>query len=177
MDIGIDTTSVLLYFMVLPLLLPLIIGLIVIFVFWKDELGRMAGFFIFKPVIAYPVWLWGPFARLNQETTHIKALDSMLLLLPGLVLTVIIVYPLRHLFYQHRLAWLFLIGDILRWGNTWFITSSGLEIFDIKQSVLGILFWGGLIYPSVYSIITLVILLVRRRLLTKSMLVNEFVTK
>jgi hypothetical protein len=159
MDISIDTTSVLFYFIILPLLLPLITGLITIFIFWKDELGRMVGFFVFKPVIAYPIWFWGPFAWLNQATTHIKVLDSVLLFLPGLVLTVIIVYPFRHLFYQHRLAWLFLIGDILRWGNSWLLASSGLGIPEIKRSVLEILIWGGLIYPSVYSVAALVILL------------------
>jgi len=168
MDIGIDTTSALLYFIVLPLLLPLIIGLLTIFMFWKDELGCMIGFFVFKPVIAYPIWFWDPFARLSQATTHIKALDSVLLFLPGLVLTIIIVYPFRHLFDQHRLVWLFLTGDILRWGNSWLLASSGLRIPDIKQSVLEILIWGGLIYPSVYAIIAFAILLIHRRLMTKS---------
>jgi len=165
MDIGIDTTSALLYFIALPLLLPLIIGLIIIFVFWKDELGRMAGFFVFKPVVAYPIWLWGSFAWVNQETTRIKALDSLLLLLPGLVLTVVIVYPFRHFFFQHRLAWLFLIGDILRWGNTWLVTGSGL---DFQNRVLENLVQGGLIYPSVYAITILVIILVHKRLLTRN---------
>jgi len=155
--------------------LPLIIGLIIFSIFWKDELGRIAGFFVFKPVIVFPIWFWGPFAWLQQETTHIRVLDSILLLIPGLILTIVIVYPFRHLFYQHRLVWLFLIGDILRWGSSWIYASSGLGIPDISQSTVELLLWGALIYPSIYAVVVFVVLLIHKILMAKRMMEKELV--
>jgi hypothetical protein len=154
-------TTIVFDFVVLPLILPLIIGLVIIFVFNREELDRMAGLFVFKPVIAYPIWFFGPLAWLQQETTGVRALDSVLLLLPGLVLPIIIVYPFRHLFSKHRLVWLFLMGDILRWGNTWLVFGFGE---DMGNPFVSSLLWVGLVYPSVYSIVVLIILLVHRRL-------------
>jgi hypothetical protein len=148
-----------------PIILPFLIGLIIFITFRKDRIGRLIGAFVFKPVIAYPLWF-----ILVQKTTGVKILDNLFLILPGLALTLVITFFFRQLLLQNRIAWLFLVGDVVRWVNTWFIfRNGGNSSPDIQSPLL----WFGLIYPSVYAIVALLTLMTRTSILSKNEQVNS----
>src|SRR5215212_7471935 len=121
-------TPLYLLFIVLPLALPLIVGIVILVGYGKDELNRLIGFFTIKPVLAYPLWFYitntvetrwydNWFDAINQS------LGPVLSLLPAIILSIVICYVFRDMFI-HPLAWLFLGLDILRMLNTVLLASS-----------------------------------------------------
>jgi len=101
--------------LIVPLLLPFGLGIFILVSSWKIEVSRYIGFLTLKPVFAYPIWFlisWSDW--FNQVYDVNLVLMAIVPLIPGIILTLIIVYLFRHLFGTDKLVWLFLIGDIIR---------------------------------------------------------------
>jgi|GEM_PF-1653888 len=160
---GMDETIV--GFLCVPLLLPFLAGLLMLFFFRKDKMSLLAALFTLKPVAAYPIWWW-LFSLLQNANfpDWLSALESPLLsflpLVPAILLTAMIVFAFRTLFKQRWLAWLWLGGDILRWLNT-FILFAFPGNSETSSSVMLIVFTFGLVFPSFYALLALVIVTTR----------------
>ncbi len=144
------------YILVLPLLLPLIIGIVILVGFWKDELSRMGGFFTLKPVLAYPLWFYIILQYFVSSSSESNPVEGFIPLIPGIVLTVIIAYRFRRLIASNQIAKLFLALDVFRWMYTF---SLG---FQVDPNI-----WFGLVFPSIYALLAVIIVLVRNRKLSK----------
>ncbi len=140
-----------------PLLLPSIIGTIILRKFWEDELSRLTGFFTLKPILAYPIWfvifavflLTKPDSLMSTITYVGENLPIVLLaIIPGVLLTIIIVVVFQRVFKSNKFAWLFLLGDVIRWGYTlyWSIKLSGSS---------QIYYFIGFLLPSIYAAVAL----------------------
>lgn len=147
---GIDPLPLYLFFIVLPLGLPLVAGIIILAGYRKDELNRLMGLIAIKPVLAYPIWFY--LMNTVSTTWYDSWLDKingpLLPLIPAIMLSIVIVYVSRNMF-AHGLAWLFLGLDILRMLNT-FILASSDEMDDFSL-------WFGLLLPSAVAILALII--------------------
>lgn len=144
---------------VLPLILPLILGGIILKRFRQYELSRMAGIFTLKPILMYPLWYFF-FMDLSVSFFEDSSfLAGVLSVIPAIFITILIFARFRNLFSLDRLAWLFLVGDILRWLNTiLFMSSSSGTTFYVFLYV-------GLSLPSLYAVIAFII--IRQRFLEK----------
>lgn len=146
-------------FIVLPLLLPLVIGIILLIGFRSDELHALIALFTLKPVLAYPIWFY---ITTEIETVWYdnwfdsvkQLLGGWLALIPAIILTIGIIYTFRKMFVQ-QLAWIFLYLDILRMLNTFILSSSDrMDNFSFPF---------GLVLPSVIAILALTIVVVRNK--------------
>jgi len=147
--------------LVLPLSLPFAGGIYILVGYWKDNLSRYIGFLSFKPVIAYPIWFFITCTDWFNKVYdyHDPVVMAVFPLFPGIFLTLITVFLFRHLFKVEKLVWLFLIGDIVRWVNS-FVFSAFVDN-DIVFNLFIFLAFFGLAFPSLYTIIALDI--VRKR--------------
>jgi hypothetical protein len=146
-------------FIVLPLLLPFVAGIVLLVWFRKDELDRLIALFTLKPVLAYPLWFYitttiGTYWYDNWFDNIKQLLGSWLPLIPAIILTIGIIYTFRNMF-THPLAWLFLGLDILRMLNT-FILASSDEMDNFS-------FPFGLVLPSMLAILALIIVATRSK--------------
>jgi len=146
--------------LVLPLLFPFGAGIFILVSNWKDEISRYIGFLTLKPVIAYPIWFVISFSDwFNKVYDTNPVLIAAVPLIPGIVLTLIIVYSFRHLFGIDRVVWLFLIGDVIRWMNTFIFTA--FTNSNIVFNIFIFLVFFGLYFPSLYAVVALIV--VRKR--------------
>ncbi|OIN95327.1 MAG: hypothetical protein AUJ21_03365 [Anaerolineae bacterium CG1_02_58_13] len=150
-----------------PLALPLIIGIIILTRFEKENLIRLVASFTLKPVVAYPFWILirfgisplriglmpAPLDLLGDLLLDLRA--SLLAAIPAIALTLAIVYVFRQVF-KARSAQLFLIGDVVRWFYT-FVVSVTVFNYSGSPPYLGmLLIFIGFLLPSVYAIAALI---------------------
>jgi hypothetical protein len=107
------------------LVMPAVIGIVILAAYGRDPLSRMAAFFTLKPVVAAPLWgailIWTRSYNLNETGPAF-----LLSMLPGAILTLLIVWKFRSLFRgaQSRWAWILLGLDGVRWSNSLFLSWS-----------------------------------------------------
>ena len=158
-------TPLYLLFIVLPLALPLVVGIVILVGYCETELNRLIGFITLKPVLAYPLWFYitttvGTTWYDNWFDNINQSFGSLLPLIPAIILSVLIVYVFRNMF-THRLAWLFLGLDILRMLNTLLLASSDeMDNFSLPF---------GLALPSVIAILALIIVSTRSKTVSSSL--------
>ena len=152
-------------FIVLPLLLPLVAGIILLVWYRKAEINRLIALFTLKPVLAYPLWFYitttistywydNWFDNINQ------LFGDWLPLIPAIILTIGIIYTFRNMF-THQLAWLFLGLDILRMLNTLLLASSDeMDYFSFPF---------GLLLPSIIAILALIIVVTRSKTMSSAL--------
>ncbi len=146
-------------FIVLPLLLPFVAGIVLLVWFRKDELNRLIALFTLKPVLAYPLWFYitttiGTHWYDNWFDNVKQLLGGWLPLIPAIILTIGIIYAFRNMF-THQLAWLFLGLDILRMLNTLILASSDeMDNFSFPF---------GLVLPSMIAILALIIVVTHNK--------------
>lgn len=135
---------------VLPLILgPVILGM------HKGELGRLAGWLTLKPVLATPLWIMA-LLGLDELEAGLQ-IGQVLSLLPAIALTGIIIWRFRGLLRgEGRIISLFIVGDALRWLNTFAWMQSGGH-----ASLNDPFFLAGWILPNAYAIMAFVILRLR----------------
>jgi len=149
---GID--EVIVGFLYVPLILPFVTGLLMLILLRKDKLSLLAALFTLKPVIAYPIW-WRLAILLTVDPPEGMSapISSFLSILPAILLTAVIVFPFRALFKQEWLSWVWLGGDVLRWMNTFLLFAFPFS----TGAMLGF----GLMFPSIYALLTLAIMTIR----------------
>jgi hypothetical protein len=135
--------------------LPIIIGPVILRVFAGDPLGKMAGVFTLKPLVATPIWalivVMGNDSKLSPD------IRELLTLIPGIGLTLILVLVFRRLFETERnIAFILLGADALRWLTTFVFVKSHGDPGDA-------LYVAALIMPNAYAVLALVILWLRSR--------------
>jgi hypothetical protein len=134
--------------------LPLILGLTTRFYFKKDELSRMAGWFSLKPILATP--LWALMISIGNSTHLSRDLQAALGLIPGIGLTLWIVWKYRHLLRTETgTVTLLLLGDALRWLNSF--------AWVIDNALDSPFYTAGLILPNAYALMAFVIAWLRKR--------------
>ena len=140
------------------LLMPAVIGIVILAAYGRDPLSRMAAFFTLKPVVASPLWgailIWTRSHNLNESDPAF-----LLSMLPGAILTLLIVWKFRSLFRgaQSRWAWTLLGLDGVRWSNSLFLSSS-------PHPVLGMVSVGiATAMPTLYALVALAVASWRRK--------------
>ncbi len=137
------------------LVLPFGIGLVILIFLGGHRYGTLAGLFTLKPILATPLmmpmvvpWLLFP-----------SATTAALLVVPGIVLTLIILRSFRQLYRPFSaVPYVLLLGDVLRWLSTFLI-------FVLLSEDPKPYFPIGYILPSVYAIMALIIVLLQPKLL------------
>ena len=132
------------------LVMPAVIGIVLLATYGRDPLSRMAAFFTLKPAVASPLWgailIWTRSYNLNESSPAF-----LLSMLPGAILTLIIVWKFRSLFRgpQSRWAWILLGLDGVRWSNSLYFSSS-------PHPVLGMVSVGiATMMPTLYALVAL----------------------
>lgn len=139
------------------LVIPIIVGPMILRSFPEDPLGKLAGVFTLKPIVAsavLAVLLLNPWNKADPgDVAHWSVL-------PGAGLTVLIVWKFRHLYVPATpLAYLFLAADFVRFGNTYvWLRALGAEATDVALYSLV----AASLLPSAYAILAVVILTIRR---------------
>jgi hypothetical protein len=158
-------TPLYLLFIVLPLALPFVVGIVILVGYGKNGLNRLIGFFTIKPVLAYPLWFYitnavetrwydNWFDAINQS------FGPLLPLIPAIILSIVISYIFRDMFI-HPLTWLFLGLDILRMLNTFILASSDeMDNFSLPF---------GLALPSMIAILALIIVTTRNKTINSNL--------
>ena len=108
-----ESVAIVLIFTWPAYVLPLILGPIILTLFRRDDVSRMAGWFTMKPLLATPLWAmmlaWGENANVSQEFKAVMGL------IPGIGLTLWIIWNYRHVLRTDtEIVILLLIGDALR---------------------------------------------------------------
>ncbi len=149
-------------FAVPALILPLILGIIILFAY-RTRLGRLLAAFSLKPVIATPLWAsliaWAiSYPNLAETNSPLITLS----LLPGVVLTLIIVLIFKDLYRPVRgIPYLFLALDLFRWLDTYAMVRSlypdGISLLFIALAL------GAILLPSAYAVLALAFLRAQKR--------------
>ena len=146
------------YLLVLPLFVPLILGVIIWIRFSSDKLSRLASLFTLKPILAYPLWFFiflSGFRNLSNPDPGTELLS----LLPGAILSVAIVYRYRDLINEDGLAKWFLGLDIYRMFNTLLFMEATFA------NITGYIFlFIGLVLPSAYAVFALIAAIRRNKM-------------
>jgi hypothetical protein len=156
----ISENDIVLQFLILPIILPFLFGLIMLILFRKDAASRLVAMVTLKPVIAYPVW----FLFLLTDLSNNNFSTIVIGLIPAVSLTVGIVLLNRKVFFKYKiLAAIFLGLDASRMLNTLLIWA-GLG----DEPPEPILFSFGLALPSLIAVAALVFTIARRVYLSRS---------
>jgi hypothetical protein len=142
-------------------ILPVITGLVFLGSnrFRSDALNWAATAFALKPLLATPIWaalwLWSGYEADHQF--------YYLTILPGMLLTVILVIAFRNLFKTHSLlVSLLLVGDVIRWVYTFIMFAPWLE-FSAHNKTLDVWYPIALILPNAYAAAVLLMAFLRAR--------------
>ena len=130
-------------------LAPIVVSMITLSISIKHTIAKYIGLLSLKPVL---IWflLW-----LIEDVDFIERLSVpySAAIVPELILTTGIVYFFRGLFRSHKLAWIFLIADIVRWLviliTSWLIPPV-FEVYYSPSFYVWVFFL--LVYPSLYAI-------------------------
>lgn len=135
--------------------LPAILGPVILRLYRGDELSKLAGVFTLKPLLA--TLLWAFIYSLGITLDLPEGAVQILLLIPGIGLTMLIVLAFKRLFRSEtRIALVLLVVDALRWLNTF----AWVRSRDVLESPL---YMVALILPNAYAIMALAILWFRAR--------------
>jgi hypothetical protein len=161
-----DTIDTFVYIFVLTLpayILPLIAGPLILVFFRKDPLARLAAFFTLKPIIATPVWILLYQLTLSVHYIYHTFAFYLATLLPGFLITLILVYGYRFLFRSSPVFFSLLIGlDVVRWSYTFFLFLPVLG-FSPVELVEGPWFTVALVFPNLYAAMALILVFGRFR--------------
>lgn len=131
-------------------LVPLVIGLITLGKFGKQDVAKYIAFLSLKPIFIWFLLLlvadFDFFRRLYAPYSFA--------VVPELILTLVILYCFKHLFRRHKLAWLFLLGDVIRWLSLFIeslIPDPIPEPYFYTQFY--VFFFFLLIFPSFYAVV------------------------
>jgi len=137
--------------------LPLIAGIAILIYFRGDPIRGLAGAFTMKPVLATPVWLY-----IILTITEVGNRGSPPTLIPGIGLTLLLLYLFRRLFRTERKAFLLLLaGDAVRWLYSlaylrfWMGSLGDLTLKDPPFLV-------GILLPNAYALMAFLFLWIRR---------------
>ena len=106
------------------LIVPFVVG--VFFISDKNNnsnrLRKLTGWFIFKPIITTPIWifviLYSNYLFISQPSIF----WSLISIAPAIITTIIIVYKFRDLFYlKNFVAWILLDGGVFLWQLTFLL--------------------------------------------------------
>jgi hypothetical protein len=159
---GFQFVSVVLMITAPALVLPLLFWMIIHFMFRADPLERLAGPFTLKPVIA--TILWAVILQLNAVAAVPAAVVKPLTVIPGIGLTLLIVWANLDLFRgEPKWAWILLVMDTLRWLSSFL----WLE-FDGSIAFTGPLFWLAMGLPSIFAIMAIGVMWNRRQVLRRT---------
>lgn len=137
--------------------LPVIAGIILPIYFRDDPIHGLAEAFTLKPLIATPVWLYILLTLAPPGKTA-----SPVTLIPGIGLTLVIVYAFRGLFRTETKTFLILLGaDAIRWLYSFAYLRLATGTFN-EPIVENPLYLIGLILPNAYATLAFVILWIRR---------------
>jgi len=140
--------------------LPVIAGPVILRFFRDDPLRGPAAAFTLKPLVATPLWL---LFLLNLGDPGPGYQTSPVTMIPGIGLTLVILYAYRHLFRTERNIFLLLLGaDAIRWLYSFAALRFGaLTIYEL--SVESPPFLIGVILTNAYAVMALMILWLRRK--------------
>ena len=161
-----DTIDNFVYIFVLTLpayILPLIAGPLILVFFRKDPFSRMAAFFTLKPVIATPLWILLYQLTLSIHYTYHTFAFYLATLLPGFLITLILVYGYRFLFRSSPLVFSLLVGlDVVRWSYTFFLFLPvlGFSPVELAKNPWFII---ALVLPNLYTGMALSLVLFRQK--------------
>lgn len=148
---------VLIAFLLMILLIPAIIGLY--FIFRRSRIRKLIGWFIFKPVLATPLFFM---AYLGIASSNSQA--EYLSLSPGVALTILLLMVYRDLFkgQTSKLAFILLFLDIVRLGSALLSVIFAEYAFcfgrNCPQSTWGpLLFIFTIAFPALYAFLGLII--------------------
>lgn len=157
------TVFSLLFYFSFPLWIPAAIGLYLL-TGRRNELNYMAGCLTLKPILTTPIWAM--IISYLYGSTMDAQLIALWSILPGASLTVLALVIFRRLFLSSRVVWamLLIVLDCARWINSGFLTFAvSLPYSGATNrwaSIFGLI---GLIYPTAYSVIALIIILATRK--------------
>lgn len=140
----------------IPLVFPLIVGVIILKFNKSDELTSLIGFLTLKPAVTFPIWFVIYFilslvfpegVNYSIQTNYSINIPiaSVAAIAPGVILTFCLFIIFKRVFRTTKAAWLFLIGDIIRWSYTWVLSITLPEHLDTFACV-------GFIIPSIYAV-------------------------
>ena len=140
-------------------ILPLILGPILLRRYRDDDLSKLAGWLTLKPVLATP--LWALILGSMSSFTAFPALKEALTLIPGIGLTLLILWANRRLFAAEKTTGLmFLLADALRWLNAfawvYFSASLGMSAPDPYYVI-------GLVLPNAFAVMAFLVMRSRRK--------------
>jgi hypothetical protein len=151
-------------------LVPLVISMITLIKFGKNDVAKYIGLLSLKPTFRISLFLLagkiGLLERLYVLYSYEMA-SAIFGIVPELLMTLVIVYAFKHLFARDWLAWLFLLGDIIRWLSLFIeslLPDPIPEPYFYTQFYVWVFFL--LVFPSLYAIVGL--LSVRKRTRSES---------
>lgn len=138
-------------------ILPVIAGPVILRLFRDDPVRGLAGWFTLKPLIATPIWIF-----IVSLSDGPKGWVLPFSLLPGIGLTLYLVYKFRHLLdAERKIFTVLLAGDALRWLNSFvFLLASGGTFPGWNEEIP---YRIGVILPNAYAVMAFVILWLRRK--------------
>ena len=151
-------------------LVPLLIGVVTLRKFRKNEVAKYIGLLSLKPTFMMLLsMLVASFGFLEQlySLYSYEIVSAIFWIIPELILTLVIFYSFRHLFGANKLIWLFLIADTIRWlviSIEFLIPDPFPEPYFYTQLYILVFFL--LIFPSLYAIVGFIS--VRERVLSKN---------
>jgi hypothetical protein len=125
-----------------------------------DDLGKLATYLTLKPIVATPIW-FAIIYTLLPPSIHELEPAHFLTILPGVSLTIAIVFMCRHVFTGPRAgsAIVLLALDCIRWLNSFLLI---LPYGGGTNGPLNCLFaFVGLAMPSVFAVVALALTISR----------------
>ncbi|HEX6270524.1 MAG TPA: hypothetical protein VFZ43_09830 [Anaerolineales bacterium] len=141
---------------VIPIILPLVVGATILIRFQKDRQKSLLGVFVIKPVVDHLLFwitttgLLLSFRIASNSPIILQGIQLLVLLLPPLLTTTAILYRFQRLFYKYWLFWLILALDFIR--IIFQVFALMLENTKHGGDLIGI--W--LLSPSLYTLIVLI---------------------
>lgn len=139
-------------FAALAFVLPVVVGPVILLSHRDDALARLAGVFTLKPLAATPLWALIVTLRPDIFSSAQQTTSLLLTLVPGIGLTLLIVWAFRQVYKLEPIRACVLLGaDVIRWLSTFVMVLMGPTLFFVVP----------LIIPSAYAILAAVIVSAR----------------
>jgi hypothetical protein len=125
-------------------ILPLVFGIAILKIKGRDSFSKAVGLFTLKPIFAVGLWVLWLFAITEPY---------YLLFLPGLILTLLLLWIFRSTVWANRRIFAWLLGfDALRWLYTYILFLPELDIAPPVNPFSDPYFLVALILPNLYAI-------------------------
>jgi hypothetical protein len=148
-------------------IIPLIIGIIILIVSRKDKLIILVGLFTLKPVLESFI----SFLMMSKGIGYIYGTVGVIVfgMLPPIIFSSILLFAFRQTINQVGMTSIIMFGlDAIRWLISaifpWWFGISGDGFAPIWYLALGI----QVLFPSIYAVIALAIVINRKKILSKS---------